>query len=99
MKMLENERIREYIHQLIHGQKRLFIVQCNRTQACLKTPGDDKGVGDLPEAEGVGVNVLEQFLLLFLDRFFEGANRLASRNLDLKDARFLFIDNAAIEVE
>jgi hypothetical protein len=42
--------------------------------------------GDLPEGEGVCIDVLECDLLLVLDGFLEGADRLCVDDFDFKDS-------------
>jgi hypothetical protein len=55
--------------------------------------------GNLPKNEGVGVNMLEYILLLVLNRFPKGSNRLGGGNFDWKDVAGIIAKDQAIELE
>ena len=57
------------------------------------------GKGNLEDIESVSINMFERVLLLVLDGFFEGANRLSAGNVDRKDVIRTITENQAIEIE
>jgi hypothetical protein len=55
--------------------------------------------GNLPEFEGVRVNVFECDLLLVLDGLLEGADGLCSRNFDREYVVGIIVVDEAVEFE
>jgi hypothetical protein len=53
----------------------------------------------LPEIESVGINAFERVLLLTLDCFLEGVDRLIVGDFDLKDATGVIAEHNAVDVE
>ena len=57
------------------------------------------GKGNLEDIESVSINMFERVLLLVLDGFFEGANRLSASNFDRKDLAGIVTKHNTVDVE
>ena len=80
------------MNSILWDMFRLEMLQCSN-KIIVRRKGNPEDI------ESVGINMFERVLLLVLDGFFEGANRLSAGNVDRKDVIGTIAENQAIEIE
>jgi hypothetical protein len=97
VKELWSGRTQEDVGQLIDRRQHVLIFKVSLARILPETVVDwDR---NFPEFEIISINTFERILLLVLDEFFEGADRLSASDFDWKDVIAIFANHHAVEVK